>query len=48
MKDTLHKLRLRLNESQSARIPRALNAIFTCKDYNEAALGQAVPLPGVR
>lgn len=38
MKDTLDKLRLRLDEEQATRIPLALSAMFTRKPYDEAQL----------
>ena len=40
LKDTLDKLRLRLDEEESARIPRALSAMFTHRNYDETTLSR--------
>ena len=40
MKDALGKLRLRLDEEEATRIPRALSAMFSRKDYDEATLSR--------
>lgn len=38
MRDTLDKLRLRMDEEQAARIPAALGALFSRRPYDEAIL----------
>ena len=40
MKDTLDKLRLRMDEEQAARIPKALSAMFNGQPYDEAILSR--------
>ena len=40
MKDTLDKLRLRLDEEQSVRIPTALTNMFRRREYDEAILSR--------
>lgn len=40
MKDTLDKLRLRMDEEQAARIPRTLSAMFNGQPYDEAILSR--------
>ena len=40
MKDTLDKLRLRMDEEQAARIPRTLSAMFSGQPYDEAILSR--------